>query len=186
MEKVVIEREVLAVSFEGYQNSVKTGACAGCGQMAEQIAVFYRCGLRPGSGLHFNLCSECFDACCDEKGTIELRLPFEHVQIHNARLYPCGKCPGCSRPIVWVRRRDVSPDAEDGIACCHAHQPPSQRAQERLEARQDRKCEYCGTTFTPKNSLGTTCSGKCRVALCRRNKKEEVARKIRRSKAGKK
>jgi hypothetical protein len=42
------------------------------------------------------------------------------------------------------------------------------RSAERLAARQNRPCDYCGAEFTPKNSMGTTCSTKCRVALYRR------------------
>jgi hypothetical protein len=41
------------------------------------------------------------------------------------------------------------------------------RASERLAARKDRTCAHCGGTFTPKNSLGKTCSTRCRVALHR-------------------
>ena len=48
-------------------------------------------------------------------------------------------------------------------------QPPhDMRAQERLDARRDRRCTNCGATFTPKNSLGRTCSTRCRVALHRK------------------
>lgn len=46
-----------------------------------------------------------------------------------------------------------------------------QRSQDRLEERQDRKCAHCGETFTPKNSLGQTCSTRCRVALHRAARK---------------
>jgi hypothetical protein len=42
------------------------------------------------------------------------------------------------------------------------------RARERREARAGRRCEHCGKKFTPRNSLGKTCSARCRVALHRR------------------
>lgn len=32
-------------------------------------------------------------------------------------------------------------------------------------------CEYCGNIFYAKRSHAKTCSGACRVALCRRDKK---------------
>jgi hypothetical protein len=45
---------------------------------------------------------------------------------------------------------------------------PKSRADARRAARKDRRCAFCGGTFTPRNSLGRTCSTRCRVALHRR------------------
>jgi hypothetical protein len=48
----------------------------------------------------------------------------------------------------------------------------ARRSQARLEARRDRRCKNCGQVFTPKNSLGKTCSTRCRVALHRKKSGE--------------
>jgi predicted nucleic acid-binding Zn ribbon protein len=45
-----------------------------------------------------------------------------------------------------------------------------ERSQLRLEERQHRHCAHCGRAFTPKNSLGKTCSASCRVLLHRAQK----------------
>jgi hypothetical protein len=190
----VEDRRILCITEEGYQASVETGACASCGKMAEWPRVFDRISHRLGSLRRFNLCTDCFKFCWQEEGdgseAIEFEVSAERVFIRKPRLKNFEVCcPTCQRTTFLVRR-DVNCYYFKTYclgACCHAHEPTSPRAQARLAERQDRKCLHCHKTFTPKNSLGVTCSGRCRVALHRQNKKEEEqdTKKANRNRKGK-
>jgi hypothetical protein len=96
----------------------------------------------------------------------------------------CHTCGTCGRVLLVVaeggkHKRRVSRLRRNLWACCNGHgrgpgnYPANlQRAAQRLADRADRKCEHCGKVFTPKNSLGKTCSTRCRVARHRQQREE--------------
>jgi hypothetical protein len=94
----------------------------------------------------------------------------EDYDVHECHLAVCGgaSCPTCGRT-TYTTGGERGGGSEP---CCAAHALPPLRSRERLEARKDRTCKNCGATFTPKNSLGTTCSTRCRVALHRKPPEE--------------
>jgi hypothetical protein len=107
-------------------------------------------------------------------------LPGENGRRTDPNFYALGKCPTCQREVIFVGgRRPPIP-----IACCSGHHNPqavyrarrvAKCAERRLEHRTDRTCDHCGKVFTPKNSLGKTCSLRCRVALYRQGERKPAS-----------
>jgi hypothetical protein len=183
-----VSYKVLLISEEAYRASVETGSCALCGAAdAGEVLAFRKHDLRDTGLLPFNVCwPGCAKRCSRERVLGDDHWNFEfqvagtdggRVCLRRVLLYGPDKCPTCGRVVCSTNRGRYTEndDHDDSEPCCWAHrkQGPSRLSRERLEARQDRRCEQCGATFTPKNSLGKTCSARCRVALHRERQAQE-------------
>lgn len=88
-----------------------------------------------------------------------------------------GVCPVCQKRVLLPHNRPPRDLRPFSLVCsygCRNRRAYLRKKQRSEQARQGRTCPVCGTTFTPKNTLGKTCSGACRVRLHRQQKKDSA------------
>ncbi len=85
-----------------------------------------------------------------------------------------GRCAGCRLPVVdLVGDRYGRPRAV--VTCserCASRVRNAERSRKRREAREGRRCGWCGETFDASRSDALYCCGRCRVAAHRRRTRE--------------